>query len=357
MSRLADTRPAASPGVRYGLIYGIGFLLYFVVQLAVFRTGGFSWQDSGVFAVANSFPPALLGVAVVGIYQRGSPQGRRGVAAALRHVGLGAAFAVTVTLLANLIMLAGVGPRFKWRPETVLWMMIIAALIFGILATAAHARRVEATLDQERARSAEAEALRSRAELAALRARLNPHFLFNTLHSLLALVRTNPRQAEEGIEHFGDLIRYSLELSVGAEERTLRQEWELVETYLELEKLRLGDRLRVRARLDPAAADARVPALTLQPLVENAVRHAIAPRAGGGTLDLLGSLDNGEVVVRVADDGPGASPEALAAGTGLGLRLVRERLERLYEREARMELAPVEGGGLSVTLRIPREID
>jgi two-component sensor histidine kinase len=355
--RLADSRPAPSAGTRYGLVYGIGFLLYFDIQLAVFRIGGFSWQDAVVFAVANTFPPAALGLAVVGAYRRESPVRRRGVVAVLRHLAFGLGFAVSVTLLANLIMLAGLGPRFKWRPESILWMLIIAALIFGILATAAHARRVEATLDQERARAAEAEALRSRAELAALRARLNPHFLFNTLHSLLALVRTNPQQAEEGIERFGDLMRYSLELSGGAEERTLRQEWELVETYLELERLRLGDRLRVRARLDPGAAEARVPALTLQPLVENAVKYAIAPRASGGTLELRGSLDNGEVVVRVADDGPGATAEALAAGAGLGLRLVRERLERLYDREARMELAPVEGGGLSVTLRIPREID
>jgi signal transduction histidine kinase len=355
VSRLAEAPPPSRP-LRGGLLYGIAFLLYFVVEITVFRTGGFSWQDAAVFAVANTFPPAALGLGVVAIYRRDGAR-RRGLASLLRHAGLGLAYATAVTLLSNLIVLAGVGPRFQWKLETTFWMMILATLIFGILATAAHALRVEASLDRERARAAEAEALRSRAELAALRARLNPHFLFNTLHSLLALVRVNPRQAEEAMERFGDLLRYSLEVSDGGEERSLRQEWELVETYLELEKLRLGERLRIRARLDPAAADARVPALTLQPLVENAVRHAIAPRAGGGTIELRGTLDNGEVVVRVADDGPGASPEALAAGTGLGLRLVRERLERLYEREARMELARTEGGGLSVTLRIPREID
>jgi sensor histidine kinase YesM len=235
-----------------------------------------------------------------------------------------------------------------------MWTLMIAGLVFLILASAANLFRTQAALARERERAAAAEALRAKAELAALRARVDPHFLFNTLHSVLALVRQDPFRAEEAIEQFADILRYTFAAGDGSEERTLRQEWELVENYLSLERLRLGARLRVRERLDENVAATPLPVLTLQPLVENAIRHAIAPRAGGGCLEILATRCDQGVRIDVSDDGPGVEPEALASNHGRGLHLVRERLARLYGSQATMELGSSEQGGLRVTLVIPK---
>jgi sensor histidine kinase YesM len=174
-----------------------------------------------------------------------------------------------------------------------------------------------------------------------------PHFLFNTLHSLLALVRQDPGRAEEAIEQFGDILRYTFAAGDGSEERTLQQEWQLVDNYLALERLRLGARLRVTASLDVDVAAVPLPVLTLQPLVENAVRHAIAPRAAGGRVDVHARRHDGRVRITVSDDGPGltSSPR-----NGRGLDLVRQRLDRMYGDRATLALGPSDEGGLCVTI-------
>ncbi|MFN7971836.1 MAG: histidine kinase [Acidobacteriota bacterium] len=335
---------------RWRAVYALGFLLYFALQLAVFGASDIPWREVVLAAAANTLPLALLGIGVVAIYARDPPP--KGTA---RNAAIASAFALAVPLGSSLLFLAFEGDRYRFRLAIGLWMAIVASLIFGILAAGSRAAIAAASLARERARVAEAEALRTRAELVALRARLDPHFLFNTLHSLLALVRESPAQAEQAIEHLGDLMRATLEAGEGADERTLGQEWQIARTYLEIEKLRLGERLRFDEALDAPSAATLLPALTLQPIVENAVRHAIAPRVGGGRLVMAGRIEDGHVVVTVADDGPGADPASIAEARGLGLRLVRERLDRAYDGAARMEFGPTPGGGLTVTLRIPRE--
>jgi len=239
------------------------------------------------------------------------------------------------------------GPEFKFRLDSALWGVLIAGLVFVILASAAHLSRVQSDL-------AAAEASRARAELSALRAKIDPHFLFNTLHSLLALVREDPSRAEEAIEQFGDTLRYTFGAADGNEERTLQQEFQLIENYLALERLRLGDRLRIKEKLDPDVAHVPLPVLTLQPLVENAIRHAIAPRAAGGQIEIHARRSGDSVRIDVSDDGPGATEQALAGSSGHGLHLVRERLDRLYGGRAKMELQPSKDGrGLCVTIHLP----
>ena len=170
-----------------------------------------------------------------------------------------------------------------------------------------------------RERADRAEALRARAELHLLRTQLNPHFVLNTLHALLGLVRREPAVAEAAIERLGELLRFGLSVTQrGVDRVTLREEWAFVTSYLGVEQVRLGDRLRFELALDPSALDVPIPPFALQPLVENAVTHAIAPRASGGRLYVSARRTEGRLHLEVRDDGPGISKppcwRALAPG-------------------------------------------
>jgi LytS/YehU family sensor histidine kinase len=192
-----------------------------------------------------------------------------------------------------------------------------------------------------------------KAELQALRARLDPHFLFNTLHSIQALVRSDARSAEQALETFGALLRYVLETERDArDEVTLEDELAFIRSYLALERLRLGDRLRVVEDVQDDALECRILALTLQPLVENAVRHGIAPRARVGTLRLSARVDGDRLEVAVGDDGQGGDPRTLATAEGLGFRVVQQRLQARYGEAARVDVtaAPQEGWLVRLTL-------
>ena len=166
------------------------------------------------------------------------------------------------------------------------------------------------------------------AELRALRAQVQPHFLFNTLNTIAALIRENPAEAEETVTRLADVFRYSLRASENPDVR-LADELAFVRAYLDIERTRFGARLRVVEDLGPGLEGARVPSLLLQPLVENAVRYAVSPRSEGGAITLTARGANGLLIIDIADDGPGIDAEAAPAGLGFGLHSVRERLEGL----------------------------
>ena len=193
------------------------------------------------------------------------------------------------------------------------------------------------------------------ARLNALRMELNPHFLFNTLNAISGLVRRNENEAAvRMLARLGDLLRLTLER--GGDHRVpLEQELELLRVYLEIERVRFHDRLSVEVDVDRDALDGMVPTLILQPLVENAVRHGIAPRAGSGRIRVGAERRNGELVLEVADSGRGFAPPSPADGAGVGLSNTRARLAELYGERAAISLgvAP-EGGGL-VRLVLPYE--
>ena len=150
------------------------------------------------------------------------------------------------------------------------------------------------------AAAAEARLLAQQAQLVALRAQINPHFLFNALHSVGALVASDPTRADMALERLGDLLRYTL----GTEDEVLfAEEWKFTQDYLAFEQLRLGDRLRLHVSVDPSALSTMVPPLILQPLVENAVRHGIAARTEGGAIDLTARVEDSRLVLCVRDDG------------------------------------------------------
>jgi len=210
------------------------------------------------------------------------------------------------------------------------------------------------TRDTE-ARRIEAETLRVRAELEALRGRLDPHFLFNTLHSLIVLSRLDPVRTEQALGQLSDLLRYVLDSKRGAREQVqLADELRFVRTYLALEALRYGERLRVSMDVEEDALDFVVPSLTVQPLVENAIRHAIAPRAAGGAIALSARFAADALVLTVRDDGTGdpATATTGTAGMGVGLDALRRRLGLLYGPRAHVD-ASSDATGFAVTVHVP----
>jgi LytS/YehU family sensor histidine kinase len=227
-----------------------------------------------------------------------------------------------------------------------LWNMLTACGLYLTVSGLSYAIRAQRRAHAEAAAAAEARLLAQQAQLTALRAQLNPHFLFNALHSVGALVPHDPKRADQAIECLGDLLRYTL----GTEDQVMfSQEWRFTQDYLAFEQLRLGDRLRVDAEAAPDAMAVSVPPLILQPLVENAVRHGIADRPDGGRIELRAGVRNNRLVLRVADDGNGAGS---TNGDGLGLTSVRQRLRSLYGDAASIEIDRG-SSGYAVTMGLP----
>ena len=209
---------------------------------------------------------------------------------------------------------------------------------------------------ERRAAQLELEAARletqlAQAQLDALRAQLHPHFLFNTLNTVSVLMQEDVAAANRTLVRLSELLRLTLR-STDAHEVPLKQELEFLRSYLEIEQTRFQNRLRVRMDIDPAALDAQVPNLLLQPLVENAIRHGIAQRVEAGTVEIRAARRNGAVELCVRDDGAGVRGDE-QCGSGIGLANTRARLAKLYGDAHRFELAPAEGGGLAVTISIP----
>lgn len=209
--------------------------------------------------------------------------------------------------------------------------------------------QAENRLREERLRE-----LAARSELKALRAQINPHFLFNALNSISALVGVDTGAAQETIEKLAGVFRRTLVAS-DRESVTLRDELALVEAYLDIERARFGRRLRVKQEIDAAVVGVPVPPLILQPVVENAVRHGVSPRVEGGSVRIAASSRGDALVVVVEDDGPGIEPRLVdeIMDEGFGLRNVRDRLSARYGERGRLSISNGEAGGLRVELSIP----
>jgi len=194
----------------------------------------------------------------------------------------------------------------------------------------------------------------ARAELRALRAQVNPHFLFNTLNTIAALISENPAAAEDVVTRLADVFRHALTAS-SREHTRLADELEFMRSWLAIERVRFGDRLRVIEDIESGLDDVPVPGLLFQPLIENAVRYAVAPRPEGGTVSLRVRRDpSGETLTaEIADDGPGFVPGVRPSGNGVGLESVRERLRLGGAGHAfALDTAPGLGTRVRVTLPI-----
>ncbi len=261
--------------------------------------------------------------------------------------------AIESVLSAQLVLMVGVG----LKPYITLgvWIYVmVAGVSYATVATE---------------RVARAEAAAAKAQLAALRAQLHPHFLFNALHSVVHLIPREPERAAHAAEQVGALLRTTIE-----EDRdlvTLHEEWAFVERYLDVERIRFGDRLHVQVDLSPAAREALVPSFSLLTLVENAVRHGVGSREEPTSIAVHAAIGNSLLTLLVHDNAakagvPGAAPDATAdagaAGSGAGserngtgLARLRERLDVLYGDRARLTLERHDRGGTVAMLVIPVE--
>lgn len=192
-------------------------------------------------------------------------------------------------------------------------------------------------------------------ELHILKLQLHPHFLFNTLNSISTLMTSDVATARQMLVRLSDLLRLALSHS-SSREISLKEELDFVDAYLELQRIRFGDRLQVVMEIAPEALDAKVPNMILQPLVENAVRHGISELRSGGVVGVHAQRSNGTLHISVVNDGPQSSRNgSRSKGTGLGLTNTRSRLLQLYGDTYRLQLNPRAAGGMEVELAIPFE--
>ena len=231
-----------------------------------------------------------------------------------------------------------IGPGFLPFFVTGAWFYVMVAAV--------------AYASQAASRGFELAALEARSQLAALRGQMHPHFLFNALHTVVQLIPVDPRAASRAAELLADVLRTAL--SESRDSVTLAQEWDFVRRYLEIERIRFGERLRVEHAFDATALACRLPSFALQTLVENAVRHAAAPRVDATTLAIAARVEGDVLVLEVRDDGPGADVDSIARTTGTGLRRLREQLAWLHGSGAGLTLSSAPGAGLAARLSIPQ---
>ncbi len=246
--------------------------------------------------------------------------------------------------------------RAPWGPMKRMMLAGVVDDVFGAyvpILLVAHVVSYYHRFRERELRAAQLEGQLTKAHLHMLKSQLQPHFLFNTLHSISALMLTDVIAADRMMTLLSDLLRMSLEQN-GTQLTTLSREIEFLGVYLEIEKTRFEDRMRVGIEIAPECVDAQVPHLLLQPLVENAVRHGIAKLSAGGEIRIVARVEAGGLQMWIRDNGPGlAEVRGEKAKSGLGLRVTRERLRALYGDEQRCEIGNRAEGGAEVYLRIP----
>lgn len=327
--------------IRYGIVIGVWGLVGLVSASQVYLASrSMGHDEAGFFDVAWWVMPvwllwALLTPAIVRV-SRAFPLERGRLARTLPvHAVAGTGFAL-LHLGWWLIWTQWVSPyRLEDRAWTEMaWVYVqarfnVSFLVYWAIVGATHADTYAGRLRQRELDASRLAGQLSEARLGALRARIHPHFLFNTLHAISTLVGRDPPRARDMIARLSDLLRLSLERDAD-QEITLREELEYIDLYLDIEQARFGDRLDVDLAIDPATLDALVPNLILQPLVENAIRHGIARLERRGALRITASRANGRIEIRIVNDVPPPEESSTAGGRGIGLGNLRQRLDALY---------------------------
>jgi LytS/YehU family sensor histidine kinase len=257
------------------------------------------------------------------------------------------------------LLMSGSPERGWWFTARVEYLTQLDWIIMTYLALVglAHALAYRRESDQRALDTAHLEMRLVEAQLQALQRQLRPHFLFNTLNAIAGLMRTDVDAADRMMGRLGDLLRMTLNTS-NIQEVPLKDELDMLQKYLDIEQVRFGPRLGVTITMGPGTRDALVPNFLLQPLVENAVRHGIAPFARPGRLTVDASHENTRLTIRIVDSGDGVAPHRLTLlNQGVGLSNTRARLAHLYRGDHALVFSNLEGGGFEVAVSVPFMLD
>ncbi len=365
---------------RFGLLMALWTVLGLIdagqvyVHLNYYRGGSVRWEEALARGLSDWYCWAILAPPVFYLAQRypfTAARWRRRLALHLAFATAVIAVKVALDIVTQWLIFGRARIAYPLTAEqrfagnaTVFWQLFklyslvyfyVYGIFYALIVGFAHAVDYYRLYRERERATARLEAQLAQAQLQVLRMQLQPHFLFNALNTITALVHKDVRLAERMIARLGDLLRATLD-QPARQEATLRQELAFLTPYLEIERARVGPRLTVTTAVDDDLFDAKLPYLLLQPLVENAIRHGLAPRPGPGRLDIRARREGDRLVVAVADDGLG-----LPAGDrreGIGLSNTRGRLQGLYGEDQSMTLrSGLSGKGLAVTVVLPYRTD
>jgi two-component system, LytTR family, sensor kinase len=358
--------PAAAPSVKFDIVAADPNRLFWRLQIA-------GWLGISLFsyllALVNGKPwdawkvtvpiylvgfVGTLGLRVLLRLWRDLPPLPLAAAMLLPALVVAAAMSVTLGLAWQLTCKPDCEPMrtASWFGAMIGYTYLILAWTFLYITL-----RFYRALQLQTRQAMEATAMAHQAQLKMLRYQLNPHFLFNTLNAISTLIlERDTTTANRMLQGLSGFLRLSLD-NDPMQRVTLRQELEALMQYLEVEKLRFDERLRLELDIDEGCRDALLPSLLLQPLIENAIKHAVARRVEGGTLRIAARRRGEQLEIEVADDGPGSggAPQAPGNGHGVGLVNVRERMRVLYGERQQFFAGDREGGGFVVRLGLPFE--
>jgi two-component system LytT family sensor kinase len=331
--------------------------LYFASQAVLNPSfgGGMPWSKALAVNLAYYYGWGLSVPLIKRLTRRFPFEGPRWRTALLAHALASVGVAVAITVAAEVILSVVLPARAGSLESQIAfglaanlhstlptyWMILLATAAFDF-----YARMRDREL-----RAAQLESSLSEARLDALRMQLRPHFLFNTLNSISTLIQEDPRSANKMLSRLAGFLRSTIRAD---QEHLvpLREELDFVARYVEIEQVRFEGRLQVRYDVDPQAHEALVPTLILQPVVENAIHHAIAPRIEGGSIAMAARVTGSRLILTVEDDGPGITNEDPSSHR-IGLRNTRARLQHLYGGDFSLELRSVAPWGVSVTVDVP----
>ena len=370
MDGLSETEPKSRVGellrkrrVRLALIWGIWtivalffstqvFVMYYSENLPIPYAKAFLVQASACYIWALMTPLVLWLARRYRIDRHNWPQ------KVLLNFGLSIVFTSAAILIHFVIYTLITGRTNKltlyWAFNFLYPNLDRFLLVYWFIFLMSHAWNYYTSYREGELRSSRLRTQLAQAQLEALKMQIHPHFLFNTLHSISALLSRDTEAARKMISRLGDFLRLTLE-NGGTSEVSLQQELEFLKSYLEIERIRFKDRLTTTINVDPEVLDVQVPNLILQPIVENAMRHAIT-RTNSGEVEITAAARNGVVRIEVKDNGPGIDePQSLSkTSRGVGLANTQARLSGLYGSNAKFELRNRPTGGLTVMLEIPR---
>ena len=304
-----------------------------------------AWWKAAAVALADWYLWAILTPGVVWLARRFRVDRQRWARSLAVHLPLSIVFTVAKQIadMGSATAITGIS-----RGPTSFMKVYVSFLTYWAIVAIAYAFERHRQYQERELQAAHLQTALARAQLQSLQMQLHPHFLFNTLNAIAALMREDIEAADVMIARLGDLLREAL-ATADVPEVPLRRELELVEMYLDIQRARMGDRLTTRVSAEPETLDAQVPTLLLQPLVENAIRHGVAARPGPTLIEVRAQRDGNLLVIDVEDDGPGP-PDCIAPGHGL--ENTRMRLAAAYGPSAGVEITPRHGGGAVSRVRL-----